>query len=98
MKNSELISLKNNVGNKIEIVGDLTDDMTAHMVDPSTYLPESLYLNIADAQIVVYFTKKIPAGRVVVTGKVIKVVSKSKKPDIEPFIEYQILADSVEVN
>ena len=95
---SELASLKNNVGKKIKIVGDLTDSMTAHMVDPSTELPESLYLNIADAQIVVYFTTKIPEGRVVVTGKVIKVVSKSKKPDVTPFVEYQVLADSVEVN
>ena len=86
------------VGNKIVIVGAVSETPWQHMVDPRPSHPHATYFDMGSGQIVVYSKEPIGcAGTVRVTGTVIRLEGSSKDPRRkETCTEYHVLADSWE--
>lgn len=86
------------VGNKIVIVGTVSETPWQHMVDPRPSHPHATYFDMGSGQIVVYSKEPIGcAGTVRVTGTVIRLEGSSKDPRRkETCTEYHVLADSWE--
>ena len=95
---SDPAGLGGQVGNKIVIVGTVSETPWQHMVDPRPSHPHATYFDMGSGQIVVYTKEPIEcAGTVRVAGTVIRLEGSSKDPRRkETCTEYHVQADSWE--
>ena len=93
--------MKKLVGQKVELEGKLSDLPWQHLINFSDTHKEIQYFDLVNGdQIVVYSQNPIEcAKKMKLSGKVIEVIGKSKRPgdtsEIE-YVEYQILVDDWE--
>ncbi len=95
------VKLSENVGNKISIVGIISNTPWQHLIDYNEEYSNIGYLDLEDgSQIVIYSKKNIKCEKKVrIKGKVIEVSGKSKRPgdtSEEVYREYQIIVEDWE--
>ena len=95
------IELQKQVGKKIEIMGKISDVPWQHLIDFSDTHKIIQYIDLVSGdQIVVYSQEPIECShRLKISGEVIKVIGKSKRPrdtSENVYVEYQILVDDWE--
>jgi hypothetical protein len=85
-------------GEKVVIVGTISDTPWQHMVAPRASHPHEAYFDMGSGQIVVYSKEPIECGGTVrIAGAVIMLEGSSKDPRRkETCTEYHVLADSWE--
>ena len=92
-------ALEKNVGNTITVQGKIAVAFWQHMTRYFDSHPNMIYFDLEDGyQILVYCKKNIVCkGKIEITGKVIKLESESKNPNVkihDKFSEYHIIVDS----
>ncbi len=95
------IRLSENIGNDISLIGSISNTPWQHLIEITETYGNIEYLDLEDGnQIVIYSKKLIKCERKVrITGKVIEVTGKSKRPgdtSEEVYTEYQIIVDDWE--
>ena len=90
--------LQNYEGKAVSVEGKIADVIWQHLIKSPETHPEMTYFDIGDYQIVVYSEKPIMSkGKLKISGTVVKVEGKSKRPGSdEIYTEYHIAADKWE--
>ncbi len=90
--------LQNYEGKVVSVEGKIAEVIWQHLIKSPETHPEMTYFDIGDYQIVVYSKKPIMSkGKLKISGTVVKVEGKSKRPGSdEIYTEYHIAADKWE--
>ena len=95
------LKLSENIGKTISLIGSVSPTPWQHLIEIKETYENIEYLDLEDGnQIVVYSRKSIKCeGRIKITGKVIEVAGRSKRPgdtSESVYSEYQIVVDDWE--
>jgi hypothetical protein len=92
----EIDRLSDYTGKTITVTGRISDTPWQHIIGYEPDHPFSYYFDVGDMQTVIYSESEIQCrSRLRVTGKVIEVGTKSKKPGSDTdYKEYQILVEN----
>jgi hypothetical protein len=93
------IEFEENIGKEIILKGKLSDTPWQHMIDTSQKYENIYYLDLEGGDQIVFYSRNPVECKdeIMIKGKVIRVVGKSKKPGSDiTYIEYQIVAEEWE--
>lgn len=92
------VSLREKAGNRISVMGRISDVPWQHIIAGFDDCPYSYYFDFGDDQTVIYCSEEIACtGEIIVYGTVVEVGTRSKKPgDDTRYTEFQIRVDRVD--
>ncbi|MBD3350944.1 MAG: hypothetical protein GF364_05605 [Candidatus Lokiarchaeota archaeon] len=96
--------IRNNVGKKITIRGEISRVPWQHLMKPTKEYPYAYYFDLPEDYQIVIYTKtelderKYYGNEIAVSGEVIEVTGRSKRPrdEVETYTEYHINVDDIE--